>query len=116
MLTLGAATAERVVDLALCTHLHADHVAWNTRAANGRWVPTFPDARYLASRGSWTTGRRRRRRRRAFPTTAPGPTASPRRSRPGGAGGRVRLAAPLRVSLPQPAASAISLERLICMT
>jgi glyoxylase-like metal-dependent hydrolase (beta-lactamase superfamily II) len=30
-----------------CTHLHADHIGWNTRLANGRWVPTFPNARYL---------------------------------------------------------------------
>jgi glyoxylase-like metal-dependent hydrolase (beta-lactamase superfamily II) len=31
----------------LCTHLHFDHVGWNTRLENGRWVPTFPGARYL---------------------------------------------------------------------
>ena len=35
------------VDIVLCTHLHADHVGWNTRLENGRWVPTFPNARYL---------------------------------------------------------------------
>ena len=35
------------VDFVMCTHLHADHVGWNTRLANGRWVPTFPKARYL---------------------------------------------------------------------
>jgi glyoxylase-like metal-dependent hydrolase (beta-lactamase superfamily II) len=35
------------VDLVLCTHLHPDHVGWNTRLADGRWVPTFPNARYL---------------------------------------------------------------------
>jgi glyoxylase-like metal-dependent hydrolase (beta-lactamase superfamily II) len=35
------------VDIVLCTHLHADHVGWNTRLENGRWVPTFPRARYL---------------------------------------------------------------------
>ena len=33
----------------LCTHLHVDHVGWNTRLENGRWVPTFPNARYLFS-------------------------------------------------------------------
>lgn len=32
------------------THLHADHVGWNTRAVDGEWVPTFPHARYLTSR------------------------------------------------------------------
>lgn len=35
------------VDAVLCTHLHADHVGWNTRLVNGQWVPTFPNARYL---------------------------------------------------------------------
>jgi glyoxylase-like metal-dependent hydrolase (beta-lactamase superfamily II) len=35
------------VDIVLCTHLHADHIGWNTRLDNGRWVPTFPKARYL---------------------------------------------------------------------
>ena len=31
----------------MCTHLHVDHVGWNTRLDNGRWVPTFPKARYV---------------------------------------------------------------------
>ena len=35
------------IDYVLCTHLHADHVGWNTRLVGGRWVPTFPNARYL---------------------------------------------------------------------
>jgi glyoxylase-like metal-dependent hydrolase (beta-lactamase superfamily II) len=34
----------------MCTHLHSDHVGWNTRLVNGRWVPTFPNARYVISR------------------------------------------------------------------
>ncbi|KUN01154.1 MBL fold metallo-hydrolase [Streptomyces yokosukanensis] len=38
------------VDLVILTHLHADHVGWNTREENGAWVPTFPRARYLTSR------------------------------------------------------------------
>ncbi len=38
------------VDLVICTHLHVDHVGWNTRLENGRWVPTFPRARYLFAR------------------------------------------------------------------
>lgn len=38
------------VDIVFCTHLHADHVGWNTRLEDGRWVPTFPNARYLMSR------------------------------------------------------------------
>jgi glyoxylase-like metal-dependent hydrolase (beta-lactamase superfamily II) len=41
------------VDTVLCTHLHVDHVGWNTRAVDGRWVPTFPNARYLFGRTEW---------------------------------------------------------------
>jgi glyoxylase-like metal-dependent hydrolase (beta-lactamase superfamily II) len=35
------------IDYVMCTHLHVDHVGWNTRLQNGRWVPTFPKAKYL---------------------------------------------------------------------
>jgi glyoxylase-like metal-dependent hydrolase (beta-lactamase superfamily II) len=35
------------IDFVMCTHLHPDHVGWNTRLENGHWVPTFPRARYL---------------------------------------------------------------------
>ena len=38
------------IDFVFCTHLHADHVGWNTRLRDGRWVPTFPRARYLFAR------------------------------------------------------------------
>ena len=38
------------IDFVMCTHLHGDHVGWNTRMENGRWVPTFPKARYLFSK------------------------------------------------------------------
>jgi glyoxylase-like metal-dependent hydrolase (beta-lactamase superfamily II) len=41
------------IDYVLCTHLHADHVGWNTRLVGGRWVPTFPNARYLFARREW---------------------------------------------------------------
>jgi glyoxylase-like metal-dependent hydrolase (beta-lactamase superfamily II) len=34
----------------MCTHLHGDHVGWNTRLLNGRWVPTFPNARYVIAK------------------------------------------------------------------
>ena len=46
------------IDIVLCSHLHVDHVGWNTRLENGRWVPTFPNARYLvgaARMGHWRT-------------------------------------------------------------
>jgi glyoxylase-like metal-dependent hydrolase (beta-lactamase superfamily II) len=35
------------IDRVLCTHLHVDHVGWNTRRVDGRWIPTFENARYL---------------------------------------------------------------------
>ena len=35
------------IDFVMCTHLHTDHVGWNTRLEDGRWVPTFPNARYI---------------------------------------------------------------------
>ncbi|MGH6776694.1 MAG: MBL fold metallo-hydrolase [Bradyrhizobium sp.] len=38
------------IDFVMCTHLHPDHVGWNTRLDNGRWVPTFPNARYIMAR------------------------------------------------------------------
>ena len=38
------------VDVVICTHLHVDHVGWNTMRENDRWVPTFPSARYLIAR------------------------------------------------------------------
>jgi glyoxylase-like metal-dependent hydrolase (beta-lactamase superfamily II) len=44
--------AEEVTDV-LCTHLHFDHVGWNTRLVDGKWVPTFPQARYLFGRNEF---------------------------------------------------------------
>lgn len=38
------------VDVVFCTHLHSDHVGWNTRLDDGRWIPTFKNARYLIGR------------------------------------------------------------------
>jgi glyoxylase-like metal-dependent hydrolase (beta-lactamase superfamily II) len=38
------------VDVVVCTHLHVDHVGWNTMLVDGAWVPTFPKARYLIGR------------------------------------------------------------------
>jgi glyoxylase-like metal-dependent hydrolase (beta-lactamase superfamily II) len=38
------------VDAVVCTHLHVDHVGWNTMLEGDRWVPTFPNARYLIGR------------------------------------------------------------------
>src|SRR3981189_2167136 len=38
------------IDTVLCTHMHVDHVGWNTVLSEGRWIPTFPNARYLMGR------------------------------------------------------------------
>jgi glyoxylase-like metal-dependent hydrolase (beta-lactamase superfamily II) len=46
----GAGVNVEDVDYVMCTHLHWDHVGWNTRLENGRWVPTFPNARYVMAR------------------------------------------------------------------
>ena len=41
------------IDIVVCTHLHVDHVGWNTSLDNGKWVPTFPNARYLVGGTEW---------------------------------------------------------------
>ena len=38
------------IDYVMCSHLHADHIGWNTRLADGKWIPTFRNAKYLVSR------------------------------------------------------------------
>ncbi len=46
------------VDTVVCTHLHVDHVGWNTKLVDGAWVPTFPNARYVMARTDydyWST-------------------------------------------------------------
>lgn len=43
------------VDYVMCTHLHWDHVGWNTRLRDGRWVPTFPNAKYIFAKREWDT-------------------------------------------------------------
>lgn len=47
---IGAGFAPDTIDTVVCTHLHLDHVGWNTIREAGRWVPTFPNARYLFGR------------------------------------------------------------------
>jgi glyoxylase-like metal-dependent hydrolase (beta-lactamase superfamily II) len=48
------------IDIVLCTHLHSDHVGWNTVQRDGRWIPTFPNAKYLFSRAENEIGDPRR--------------------------------------------------------
>ena len=47
----AAGIKPEAVDFVLLTHLHTDHVGWNTRLVDGRWVPTFPNARYIVPQG-----------------------------------------------------------------
>jgi glyoxylase-like metal-dependent hydrolase (beta-lactamase superfamily II) len=54
MRALAAAGVTPVdIDYVMCTHLHVDHVGWNTRLENGRWVPTFPKARYVFGKAEY---------------------------------------------------------------
>ncbi len=46
----AAGFARETIDTVMCTHLHVDHVGWNTMLVNDQWVPTFPNARYLMAR------------------------------------------------------------------
>jgi len=41
------------IDTVLCTHLHVDHVGWNTMLVDGKWIPTFSNARYLMGAREW---------------------------------------------------------------
>ncbi|MEM9622472.1 MAG: MBL fold metallo-hydrolase [Pseudomonadota bacterium] len=41
------------IDTVMCTHLHVDHVGWNTMLVDDAWVPTFPNARYLVATKEW---------------------------------------------------------------
>lgn len=45
-----AGFAPETIDTVICTHLHVDHVGWNTKLVAGQWVPTFPNAKYLFGR------------------------------------------------------------------
>jgi glyoxylase-like metal-dependent hydrolase (beta-lactamase superfamily II) len=65
---LAAAGYNReTIDTVVCTHLHVDHVGWNTMLANGlngtkTWIPTFPKARYLIGRVEYEHWRQQRER------------------------------------------------------
>lgn len=48
---LGLTPAD--IDIVMCSHLHPDHVGWNTRLQDGRWVPTFPNAQYVFARDEY---------------------------------------------------------------
>jgi glyoxylase-like metal-dependent hydrolase (beta-lactamase superfamily II) len=46
----AAGVGPEQIDFVMCTHLHADHVGWNTVLRDGRWKPTFPNAKYIIHR------------------------------------------------------------------
>jgi glyoxylase-like metal-dependent hydrolase (beta-lactamase superfamily II) len=53
----AAGYPRETIDTVLCTHLHVDHIGWNTMLRDGQWIPTFPNARYLFGRvefAHWT--------------------------------------------------------------
>jgi len=58
----AAGFARESIDTVLCTHLHVDHVGWNTMLQDGKWVPTFPQARYLMGRIEFAHWRERHER------------------------------------------------------
>jgi glyoxylase-like metal-dependent hydrolase (beta-lactamase superfamily II) len=59
-LLAAAGYPPKTIDTVLCTHLHVDHVGWNTRLAGGAWVPTFEKARYLFGRAEYDYWKGRR--------------------------------------------------------
>ncbi|MDR7102379.1 MBL fold metallo-hydrolase [Croceicoccus sp. BE223] len=50
---LQAGFPPETIDVVLCTHLHLDHVGWNTMRVGEEWVPTFPNARYLIGKAEF---------------------------------------------------------------
>jgi glyoxylase-like metal-dependent hydrolase (beta-lactamase superfamily II) len=48
-----AGCPREAIDAVVCTHLHVDHVGWNTTLVDGKWMPTFPNARYLIGGIEW---------------------------------------------------------------
>jgi len=69
------------IDYVMCTHLHHDHVGWNTLQRDGRWVPTFPKARYVFSKPDFE---------RLRPEQRAGGVRHLPRMRAAGGGGRAR--------------------------
>jgi glyoxylase-like metal-dependent hydrolase (beta-lactamase superfamily II) len=50
---IAAGVNPEAVDYVFCTHMHVDHVGWNTHLKDGQWVPTFPNAKYLFHETEW---------------------------------------------------------------
>lgn len=69
MARLGVTTDD--IDFVCCTHMHADHVGWNTRLHNGQWVPTFPKARYVFANAEYSHWEKEHRHALAHGLEAP---------------------------------------------
>ncbi|MEI9803736.1 MAG: MBL fold metallo-hydrolase [Pseudolabrys sp.] len=83
----------------MCTHLHWDHVGWNTRLIDGQWVPTFPNAKYIMASANTTSGMPLTRAMSARPRISirwRSRTACCRSYAPKGGAGRGRLRARYR--------------------
>lgn len=76
----AAGVTPEEVDYVLLTHVHADHVGWNTRLVDGRWVPTFPNATYIFSRAEQAYGESLANG--AEPAEAPNPALGPALRKP----------------------------------
>ena len=48
---VGVTTSD--IEIVACTHLHMDHVGWNTIFDGNKWIPTFPNAKYLFSKSEY---------------------------------------------------------------
>jgi glyoxylase-like metal-dependent hydrolase (beta-lactamase superfamily II) len=57
----AAGVRPEAIDFVLCTHLHLDHVGWNTYRHDGKIVPTFPNAKYVIARREWNYWRQRKK-------------------------------------------------------
>src|SRR5271154_6918989 len=58
----AAGYARETIDTVICTHLHVDHVGWNTMMVDGSWQPTFANSRYLFGRVEFAHWARQRER------------------------------------------------------
>src|SRR5215475_747931 len=78
----AAGVTPEEVDYVLLTHLHADHVGWNTRLRDGRWIPTFPNASYIFSRVEQAYGESLAKDAEPTGAARPDPALGPARRKP----------------------------------
>ena len=64
------------IDYVFCTHLHIDHCGWNTRLVNGRWVPTFPKAKYIFHKREYAAWEQATKEEKIRPAMSGASTAS----------------------------------------